>query len=128
MTAVFVVLGCITATPVFALIDPGVLTWTYGVASRDPMIVGLLQHRGVLQLVLGAGLVWAAFRPSVRVVVASAAILTKSVFLGLLLPDASLRADLAAFSVWFDAFCIVFLGAYVFVELLRSARSGRSDR
>ena len=54
------------------------------------MVVALLQHRGVLQLALGAGLVWAGFQPSVRIGMASAAVATKSAFLSLLLPDPDL--------------------------------------
>lgn len=124
LPAVFTVLGVVTATPVFALIDPGVLTWTYGVASRDPMIVALLQHRGVLQLALGAAIVWAGFRRELRVAVALTAVVTKATFLALLLPSPATRSDLAPFSIWFDALCIAFFVGYTAIALVRGRRRG----
>ncbi|RRR97539.1 hypothetical protein [Glycomyces terrestris] len=59
---------------------------------------------------------WAAFAERVRVPVAAAAIVTKSTFLALLLPDPVLRADVAAFSVYFALACIVLLGVLIVLE------------
>lgn len=118
------IMGLVTALPALALIDPYALEWTYRVADTDPMVTALLQHRGMLQLVLGAALVWAGFDAHVRVPVAAAAIATKAVFLALILPDSGTRADLAAFSVAFDLACIVLLAALIAVESTQRRRVG----
>ncbi|GAA3129426.1 hypothetical protein [Streptosporangium carneum] len=121
--AAFTVTGLITTLPVLALVSASMLSVNYGITDPDPMVLALLQHRGVLQLLLGAALVWAAFFPPVRLVAAPAAILAKSVFLGLILPNAAARPDLSPLSVVFDLSCIAALGAVTVRELLaRRAR------
>jgi hypothetical protein len=109
---VLVVLGAITTLPVAALVNAGVLDWNYGVSDPSSMTLALLQHRGMLQLLLGAAIVWAAFHPPVRLGAALAAVTGKSTFLLLILPDPVRRAGLSPLSVWFDLFCIVVLGAF----------------
>lgn len=104
-----ILMGAITATPALALIDTYALEVTYQVTGAGPMEVALLQHRGMLQLVLGAALVWAAFFPPARIAASAAAITTKATFLALILPDPELRGDLALFSTVFDLTCIVVL-------------------
>jgi hypothetical protein len=126
--AVLLLMGAVTATPALALIDVYTLEWTYGLTDTDPMATALLQHRGMLQLALGAAIAWSAFAAGVRVPVALAAIATKGVFLALILPDAALRADLAAFSVYFDSTCIVLLAALIAVEIRRPRRDTREAR
>ncbi|MFE3450930.1 hypothetical protein ACFXJ8_18565 [Nonomuraea sp. NPDC059194] len=55
---VLVVLGLVTTLPAFALFAPGPALATYSLAPPDdPMLLALLQHRGVLQLALGAAIV-----------------------------------------------------------------------
>jgi len=73
----------------------------------------------VLQLALGAAIVWAGLRPALRVAVAATATVTKATFLGLLLRHPALRADLSSFSLWFDSACIVIFAAYVTTALAR---------
>ncbi|WP_051326098.1 hypothetical protein [Glycomyces tenuis] len=115
-------MGLITALPALALIDAYTLEWTYQVTETDPMVIALLQHRGALQLALGAAIAWAAFDARARIPVAAAAIATKSVFLALILPDERLRTDLSAFSVYFDLACIVLLAALIALESHRRRR------
>ncbi|WP_280358832.1 hypothetical protein [Nocardia otitidiscaviarum] len=102
-------MGLITATPAIALVDAYALEWTYRVTDPDPMTLALLQHRGMLQLLLGAALVWAAFHPPARFAAAIAAIVGKSTFLLLILPNPTIRGDLAPFSIVFDLLCIAAL-------------------
>ncbi|GIH59448.1 hypothetical protein [Microbispora siamensis] len=110
---VLVILGVVTALPALALVAPGrALDFSYGISPpSDPMALALLQHRGILQGALGAALVWAAFHPAVRVPAAVTAIVTKSVFLGLMaaLPVA-VRAG-ATPGILFDIGAIVLLAA-----------------
>jgi hypothetical protein len=113
---VLVLVGVITATPVFALVAPGILTG-YGIDRPEGMMLALLQHRGVLQAALGAALVWAAFRPELRIPAALTAIATKSTFMALTLP---IRVTGGAL---FDAVAIALLAGVVAMQLLRVRRS-----
>ncbi|MBJ7355731.1 hypothetical protein [Nocardioides sp.] len=122
LAAALVVIGVVTATPALALAEPEVLEWTYGVSDPDPMSLALLQHRGMLQLALGGALVWAAFFPPARVAALAGALVTKSTFLALLVPRAELRADVAAFSVVFDALCIALFAVFLVVTAVRGRR------
>ncbi|GGO02543.1 hypothetical protein GCM10010116_04900 [Microbispora rosea subsp. aerata] len=121
-----VILGAITALPALALISPGrALEVSYGISPpSDPMALALLQHRGILQAALGAALVWAAFHPSVRVPAAVTAIVTKSVFLGLM---ATLPAAVSAGAtpgILFDIVAVVLLAAVALHHVLTGS-SGR---
>ncbi len=62
--AVLILMGVLTATPVLSLVNPSQLE-AYGVIDPDPIVLTLLQHRGIFQLLLGAALVWAALRPDI---------------------------------------------------------------
>ena len=123
-TLVLVALGLGTASPVMALAVPGMLESSYGVEDPGPMILALLQHRGALQGALGAALVWAAFRPSVRVPVAVAAIFTKGVGLALTLPDPVLRDNVSVTTVAFDSVSIVLLALIAVRQVAGERRDG----
>ncbi|MET9211501.1 MULTISPECIES: hypothetical protein [unclassified Nocardia] len=112
---VLVVLGLITMTPVLALVTPVALEY-YGLTQLAPMEEALLRHRGMMQLVLGAALVWAAFVPSVRVPVALAAIVTKTTNLVLTLSDPATRPDAPLFSTVFDTLAVLILIGVVAVR------------
>jgi hypothetical protein len=112
-----VLIGLITTGPVLALVDPGTLEWGYGIGDVEGMTLALLQHRGMLQLLLGAALVWAAFFRPARLAAALAAITGKTTFLALILPDPVLRTDLALFSAVFDLTCVVLLAGLAVHEI-----------
>jgi hypothetical protein len=105
-----VLMGLITATPALAVVDPAALEAGYGVRDPEPMTQALLQHRGMMQLVLGAALVWAAFFPPARLAAAAGAITTKTTFLSFVLPDAALRSHVLP-AIAFDSTCVVLLTA-----------------
>ena len=76
-------MGAFTAVPVLSVFQPEQLRSSYGVGDLEPMVVTLLQHRGVFQLLAGVAMVWAAFRVDVRVPVAVAVIVSKGSALAL---------------------------------------------
>lgn len=124
---VLVLVGVVTALPALALVDVGTLELSYGLTDAEGMTLALLQHRGMLQLLLGAALVWAAFFPQARLAAALAAIVGKTTFLTLILPDPALRPDLALFSTVFDLTCIVLLAGLA-VREIRAALEIRALR
>ncbi len=114
----FVLMGVLTATPVLALINPAQLE-SYGVLNPGAVELSLLQHRGLLQFALGASLVYAAFRPDVRVAVALAAIVTKGGFLLLTFTRPEVLAKGSMVAMVFDPLCIVLLTA-ILVDVFRT--------
>lgn len=116
-----IVLGVLTATPVLSLVNPSQLE-SYGVVDPDPIVLTLLQHRGIFQLLLGAALVWAAFRPHVRVAVAIAAIVSKGAALGLTVSRPEVLAESSPVAMVFDPICIVLLTALLIDTAVRARR------
>jgi hypothetical protein len=94
-------------------VQPDQLESSYGVSDPDPMVLTLLQHRGMLQLLAGAALVWAAMRPAVRVPIALGVVAAKSTALALTVirPDAQAQASPVIQA--FDLVCIIALLAIV---------------
>src|SRR5262245_9984872 len=119
LRVVLILIGVITTLPAVALVNIGILDWNYGVSDPAPMTQALLQHRGMLQFLLGAAIVWSAFHPPARLAAALAAVAGKTTFLALILPNAEIRGDLTPLSVWFDLTCIVVLGVLA-ARLIRS--------
>jgi hypothetical protein len=102
-------IGVLTMTPALALVSPAQLAG-YGVTAPDIVVTTLLQHRGALQLALGAAIVWAGFDARVRLPIVLAATFTKGV--GVLLtvtrPEV-LAASSGNVGLWFDMVCLVVL-------------------
>jgi hypothetical protein len=117
-----VVMGVFTALPVLALVQPDQLASSYGVTDPDPMVLTLLQHRGMLQLLAGAALVWASVRPAVRVPIALGVVAAKSTALALTMirPDAQAQASTVIQA--FDLACIIAL-----LVIVAASYRGRSS-
>ncbi|GLZ07236.1 hypothetical protein Acsp03_47020 [Actinomadura sp. NBRC 104412] len=110
--ATLVILGVVTATPAMVLVRPETLSTYAGLdVPSDPMVLALLQHRGILQAALGAALVWAAFHPSLRIPAAVTAIATKSTFLFLMatLPGPSRLGDVTGVPIDIAAIAILLI-------------------
>ncbi|MFF4419118.1 hypothetical protein ACFYY8_41855 [Streptosporangium sp. NPDC001559] len=120
--AALTVTGLVTTLPVFSLVNPSMLGSTYGVTDPDPMVLALLQHRGVLQLLLGAALLWAVLSPPVRLAACLAAILAKAAFLGLTFLNPAARPGLSTVSIVFDLGSIALL-AFVAVRETTARRA-----
>lgn len=118
-------IGVLTMTPALALVSPGQLAG-YGVTSPDLVVTTLLQHRGALQLALGAAIVWAGFDSRVRVPIVLAATFTKGVGVMLTVTrPAVFTASSGNVGLWFDMVCLVVL-PMVAVVTLRSRLRGRT--
>ncbi|MDH4566005.1 phosphopantetheine adenylyltransferase [Pseudomonas sp. BN414] len=71
LSALLIVAGIIHLLPISGLLGAERLAALYGVPFSEPNLLILMRHRAVLFGLLGALLVWAAFRPALQ----SAAIL-----------------------------------------------------
>jgi hypothetical protein len=121
LRAVLIAMGVFTAVPALVLVDPGQLA-SYGLSDPEPMVLTLLQHRGVYQLLAGAALIWAALRPEVRLPVAIGVIVSKSsaLLLTVTRPEAQAMANPGI--QLFDTACVIVLAGIVVGEVLRRTR------
>lgn len=117
-----VLMGVLTTFPVLSLVDPTQLA-SYGVVDPDPIVLTLLQHRGIFQLLLGGALVWSALRPDVRVPVALATITSKAGALLLTVSRPEVLAEASTVAMIFDPICIGLLGAMLVGIAVRARRS-----
>ena len=121
-----VVMGAFTAVPVLALFQPAQLE-SYGIVDPEPMVLTLLQHRGVFQLLAGAALVWAAFRPDIRLPIAAGVILSKSVALALTFSRPEAQEQASTFIQIFDLACIAVLIAIIASSVAGSLRGSAAN-
>lgn len=119
-----VVMGVFTALPALALVRPDQLESSYGVTDPDPMLLTLLQHRGMLQLLAGAALVWAAARPGVRIPVAAGVAVAKTTALVLTATRPEAQAQASQVIQGFDVVCVIAL----LVIIAGTLRSGAASR
>jgi hypothetical protein len=120
---VLIGVGAMTATPALSLVSPEQLAG-YGVESPDLVVTTLLQHRGVLQLALGAAIIWAAFDPRVRVPVLLAATVTKGAGVLLILTRPTVFAAAPGnIGLWFDLVCLVLLPAIAVTTIVATRRT-----
>ncbi|RWI50263.1 MAG: hypothetical protein EOR16_30720 [Mesorhizobium sp.] len=118
-------MGVFTTTPALAVINPAQLE-SYGVIDPNSIVLTLLQHRGLLQFALGASLVYAAFKPDIRVAAALAAIFTKGGGLLITYSRPEVFAEASQVAMVFDPLCIVLLAAIlVDIALQRGRYAGR---
>lgn len=122
----FIFMGVFTTTPVLAVLNPAQLE-SYGVIDPNSIVLTLLQHRGLLQFVLGAALVYAAFKPDIRVAVALASIFTKGGNLLLTYLRPEVFAEASTVAMVFDPLCIVLLVA-ILVDIGRRRGSSSETR
>lgn len=119
------VIGVFTMTPALALVSPAQLAG-YGVTAPDAVVTTLLQHRGALQLALGAAIVWAGFDKHVRVPILVTATITKGVGVGMTLSRPEVfSASSGNVGLWFDIICLVVLPAIVVNTLVSDRRGNR---
>ena len=121
-----VVMGLFTAVPVMALFQPEQLE-SYGIVDPEPMVLTLLQHRGVFQLLAGAALVWAAFRRDVRLPIAAGVILSKGVALALTFSRPEAQEQANSFIQGFDLACIAVLVVIIATSVAGSRPTVRSS-
>ncbi len=121
LTALLCVIGLVTAVPALALVAPSTLEASYSITTGDPAVVALLRHRGTLQGLLGAAIIWAALVPVVRPAICLGAAESKLTFLALMVPDPVTRSAVSGAILAFDAVSIVLL-------LVAAARRAASAR
>ena len=83
---IMLVSGVLTCTMLYAAIDPqGALRQTFGTTLEGPLADIVVRNWGVLITLVGALLIYGAYRPASRPLVLTVAIVSKMAFIGLVL-------------------------------------------
>lgn len=117
-----VLVGLLNVTPAVVFFDPGRSVALYGVELRSDDLGIIVRHRAVLLGLLGAAMIFAAFRREIIAPVVIAALLGKAAFLYLVCTTAGHTAEIGSVAM-FDVAAIVVL----IIALSLSRGSARSS-
>ena len=110
---IMLVSGVLTCTMLYAAIDPqGALRQTFGTTLEGPLADIVVRNWGVLITLVGALLIYGAYRPASRPLVLTVAIISKLVFIGLVLVYGQAYLGTAGLAIGFDlvVVCLFILG------------------
>ena len=115
MKAVMIVSGLLTATMIQAAFDPqGALRSTFGEGLQGPLAEVVVRNWAILIALMGALLVYGAFRPAVRPPVLVAAGLSKLAFIALVLSHGTrYLGHTAGIAVAIDSAMVLVFAAYL---------------
>jgi hypothetical protein len=85
VSAILLIVGVVNVIPLIAFFDIRQTLRLYGLTVEGEDLVLLTRHRGVLLAIVGIALIAAAFRPELRLLAISLALLSKIAFLFLAL-------------------------------------------
>ena len=107
--------GVLTTTMLKAALAPDVaLRSTFGESLSGPLAEIVVRNWGVLITVVGAMLIYGAYRPESRPLVLTVAILTKSVFIALVLAQGGrYLGQQAGIAIAIDAVWVVLFACYL---------------
>ena len=108
---IMLVSGVLTCTMLYAAIDPqGALRQTFGTTLEGPLANIVVRNWGVLITLVGALLIYGAYRPASRPLVLVVAIVSKLVFIGLVLVYGQAYLGTAGLAIGFD---LVVVGLFI---------------
>lgn len=118
MKAVMIVAGLLTATMLHAAFDPqGALQSTFGEGLQGPLAGVVVRNWAILIALMGALLVYGAFRPAVRAPVLAAAGASKLAFIALVLSQGTRYLGYGAgLAVAVDSAMVAIFVAWLFAQ------------
>lgn len=117
---IMLVSGVLTCTMVYAAIDPqGALRNTFGATLEGPLADIVVRNWGALITLVGALLIYGAYRPASRALVLTIAVVSKLFFIGLVLVYGQAYLGKAGVAVVFDLLVVA-----LFIVHLVQLRSG----
>ena len=121
---VMILSGLLTLTMVQAAIAPkAALLSTFGDSLQGPVAEIVVRNWGALIALIGAMLIYGAFRPHVRKLVLSVAALSKITFIALIVVYGRQYLSRVGIAVAFDSAMVILFIAYLVI----SSRPGRAD-
>lgn len=117
---IMLVSGVLTCTMVYAAIDPqGALRNTFGATLEGPLADIVVRNWGALITLVGALLIYGAYRPASRALVLTIAVVSKLIFIALVLGYGQAYLGKAGVAVVFDLLVVA-----LFIVHLVQLRSG----
>jgi hypothetical protein len=115
MKWILLVSGVLTCTMVYAAIEPGAaLHSTFGSSLEGPVADVVVRNWGALIALMGGMMIYAAYRPAVRPMVALVAGAGKVIFIALVLSHGqAFLDDQAGVAVLVDSVIVALLGLYL---------------
>ena len=122
MKWIMLVSGALTCTMIFATIAPdAALQSTFGATMDDPLAGVIVRSWGALIALVGAMLIYGAFRPLVRPLILIVAGLSKLNYIGLLLAFGTPYLGKAGLSLALDAIMVLLFAGYLIAVRRRAA-------
>lgn len=115
MKWIMIVSGVLTCTMIYAAISPqAALQSTFGESLEGPLAEIVVRNWGVLITLIGAMLIYGAFRPASRTLILIVAGVSKLAFIGLVLGYGSeYLGQQAGFAILLDVGAIALFAAYL---------------
>ncbi|HEY9625595.1 MAG TPA: hypothetical protein V6C78_35070 [Crinalium sp.] len=122
-TALLVVIGVLTASPIITAFNPSGITALYGATLENNTALLLVRHRQILLGLLGTTLICEALFGSLRIMAIAINILSKSAFITFSLTTSTPMIELQRI-VYFDVISIVLLitAAFIFFQPVFQSR------
>lgn len=119
---IMLVSGLLTCTMIYAAIDPqGALNATFGTTLEGPLANIVVRNWGALIALVGAMLIYGAYKPPVRRLVLTVACVSKCLFMSLILIYGQAYLDKAGGAIAFDFIVVVIYLCYLGAERTRTA-------
>jgi hypothetical protein len=115
MKWIMIVSGVLTCTMIYAAIAPqAALQSTFGESLEGPLAEIVVRNWGVLITLIGAMLIYGAYRPASRTLILIVASVSKLAFIGLVLTyGAEYLGQQAGFAILLDVVAIALFAAYL---------------
>jgi len=111
---IMLVAGALTCTMIYAAIAPqAALRSTFGEALEGPVAEIVVRNWGVLITLIGAMLLYGAFRPLVRPLVVTVAATSKIIFIGLVLAHGGRYLGYAGVAIAVDLVLVALFAVYL---------------
>ena len=124
MKWIMLVSGVLTCTMLYAVIDPqGALRSTFGTTLEGPLANIVVRNWGALITLVGALLIYGAFRPASRPLVLTVAVVSKLIFITLVLVYGQAYLGQAGSVIVFDVVAVLLLS----VGLIRGGSAVFAD-
>lgn len=119
VSGLLLVVGLLNLTPAIVFFSPERVSSLYGIELSGTDLTVLMRHRAILLGLLGAALIYAAFRRDLLVPVIVAAFVGKLAFLFLTYSSQGVNAEIGRVAV-FDIAAVVLLAAALVLHLVGS--------
>ncbi len=111
---IMLISGVLTCTTIYAAIDPeAALMTTFGASISGPIAEIVVRNWGALVTLVGAMLIYGAFKPLHRSLVLVVASISKIVFIGLVLTIGNQYLGKAGFTIVFDSVVVIIFLVYL---------------